>query len=61
MKLIEHFVDGKNFSGNSSRKGKIFDPSIGDQTAEVKLASAQDVSKAIDAKNVFINGQIPHP
>ena len=54
MKLIEHFVDGKKFSGNSSRKGKIFDPSIGDQTAEVKLASAQDVSKAIEcAKNAF--------
>ena len=44
------------------KKGKIFDPSIGDQTAEVKLASAQDVSKAIRVrKMLFINGQIPHP
>ena len=54
MKLIEHFVDGKKYSGNSTRKGKIFDPSTGEQTAEVKLATVQDVKKAIEiAKNSF--------
>ena len=54
MKLIEHFIDGKKYSGNSTRKSKIFDPSIGEQTAEVKLATPQDVCEAIEsAKKAF--------
>ena len=45
MKKIEHFVDGKNFSGNSKRKGKVFNPATGEQTAEVKLASKKMLMK----------------
>ena len=47
MKTIEHFVEGKSFSGDSKRTGKVFNPATGDQSAEVKLASTKDVNLAI--------------
>ena len=54
MKLIEHFIDGKNYSGNSKRKSKVFDPATGEQSAEVKLATTQDVNTAVEnAKKAF--------
>ena len=54
MKLIEHFIGGKNYSGNSKRKSKVFDPATGEQSAEVKLATTQDVNTAVEnAKKVF--------
>ena len=45
MKLIGHFISGKKFSGSSSKKGKIFNPATGEQSAEVNLASAKDIDK----------------
>jgi len=48
MKLIEHYIGGKNYSGNSKRKSKVFDPATGEQSAEVKLATTQDVNTAVD-------------
>ena len=54
MKLIEHFIDGKNYSGDSKRKGKVFNPATGEQSAEVKLATTQDINKAVEnANNAF--------
>ena len=54
MKLIEHFIDGKNFSGDSKKTGKIFNPSTGEQSAEVKLGTAKDLNKAVEsAKKAF--------
>ena len=47
MKKIEHFVGGKFFSGESKRTGKVFNPATGEQSAEVKLATANDVNKAV--------------
>jgi len=43
MNTIEHFVNGKKFPGTSKRTSKVFNPATGEQTAEVKLASTQDV------------------
>ena len=48
MKTIQHFVGGKSFSGDSNRKSKVFNPATGEQSAEVKLASAKDVNKAVE-------------
>ena len=48
MKLIEHFVNGKSFSGDSKRTGKVFNPATGEQSSEVKLASKGDVDKAVE-------------
>ena len=54
MKLIEHFIDGKNYTGDSKRKSKIFNPATGEQSAEVKLASTQDINNAVqNAKKAF--------
>ena len=54
MKLIEHFIGGKNYSGTSNRKSKVFDPATGEQSAEVKLGTTEDVNKAVEnGKNAF--------
>jgi len=49
MNIIEHFVNGKKFSGDSKRTSKVFNPATGEQSAEVKLASTNDIDKAIKA------------
>jgi malonate-semialdehyde dehydrogenase (acetylating)/methylmalonate-semialdehyde dehydrogenase len=54
MKTILHFVNGKSFSGESKRTGKIFNPAIGEQSTEVKLATTKDMNEAvINAKKAF--------
>ena len=49
MKVIKHFVNGKSFSGESKRTGKVFNPATGEQSAEVKLASTKDVNEAVSS------------
>ena len=54
MKTIEHFVNGKTFSGESKRKGQVFNPATGELSAEVKLANTKDVNQAVmSAKRAF--------
>ena len=54
MKTIEHFVEGKSFSGDSKRTSKVFNPATGEQSAEVKLASVTDVNTAVSkAQKMF--------
>ena len=54
MKTINHFVNGKSFTGSSKKVGKVFNPATGEQSAEVRLASSKDVNEAItNAKNAF--------
>ena len=48
MDLIEHFGNGKKFSGDSKKTGKVFNPATGEQSAEVKLASSADLNKAVE-------------
>ena len=48
MKTINHFINGKIYSDNKSRKGPIFNPAFGDQIAVVELASKYTVEKAIE-------------
>ena len=47
MNLIKHFVGGKVISGNSERKGKIFNPATGEQDSEVILASKADLDLSL--------------
>ena len=49
MNIIEHFVNGKKFLGDSKRTSKVFNPATGEQSAEVKLASTKDMDKTIEA------------
>ena len=54
MKTINHFVNGKSFTGSSKKVGKVFNPATGEQSAQVRLASSKDVNEAItNAKNAF--------
>ena len=54
MKLIEHFIEGKKYSGDSKRTGKIFNPATGEQSAEVRLGTIKDLNKAVaSAKESF--------
>ena len=48
MNIIQHFVNGNKFSGESKRVGKVFNPATGEQSAEVKLASTKDVNDAVE-------------
>ncbi len=48
MNLIKHFVGGKVISGNSERKGKVFNPATGEQESEVILASKSDLDGAVE-------------
>jgi malonate-semialdehyde dehydrogenase (acetylating)/methylmalonate-semialdehyde dehydrogenase len=55
MNIIEHFVNGKKFSGVSKRTSKVFNPATGEQCAEVKLASTLDLDTAVkNAKAAFL-------
>ena len=51
MELIEHYVGGKKFSGESKKTGKVFNPATGEQSAEVKLASKSDLDEAVKIAN----------
>ena len=49
MKKVSHFINGKVFTVKDSRTGPIFNPAIGEQIAEVELASKATVEKAIQS------------
>tara|TARA_B100000959_G_scaffold251238_1_gene280339 strand:+ start:53 stop:292 length:240 start_codon:yes stop_codon:yes gene_type:complete len=56
MNLIEHFINGKITKGSSKKTSKVFNPATGEQSAEVNLASKDDVNIAVEkAKNAFNN------
>ena len=56
MKIIEHFVDGKKYSGNSKKLSSVFNPATGEETAKVKLGSSDDLNNAVEkAQNVFLS------
>ena len=45
MNLIQHFVNGKIISGKSERRGKVFNPAIGEQESEVILGLKSDLDE----------------
>ena len=49
MKTINHFIGGKIFPGESKKKGKVYNPATGEQSAEVNLANTKDVNVAVDS------------
>ncbi len=48
MRTISHLVGGDRVAGTSGRTSPVFDPATGEQTAEVDLAAAADVDRAVD-------------
>ena len=54
MNLIQHFVNGKAYKGDSTKKSKVFNPATGDQTSEVILGTKEDLNKTVEiAKKAF--------
>lgn len=47
MQTIPHWIDGKPAEGTSGRFGPITDPATGEQTAQVALASSDEVDTAV--------------
>ena len=43
MNLIQHYINGKVVSGDSKRKGKVFNPATGNQESEVLLGTKSDL------------------
>ncbi len=52
MEKISHFIDGKAYSLPDSRIGAIFNPAIGEQIAEVELASKEIVKQATENASI---------
>ncbi len=46
---ISHWIDGRQVAGTSGRTSPVFNPATGVQTAEVDLASADEVAAAVAA------------
>jgi malonate-semialdehyde dehydrogenase (acetylating) / methylmalonate-semialdehyde dehydrogenase len=49
MRELRHWIDGKEWEGESRRQGDVFEPSTGEVVARVPLASAADVDAVVDA------------
>ena len=47
MRLITHWIDGKPHEGDSTRTSAVYNPALGSQQAEVLLAEATDVDRAV--------------
>src|SRR3984957_11322273 len=44
---ISHWIDGASAAGTSARTSPVYNPATGQQSAEVELASAADVDRAV--------------
>jgi malonate-semialdehyde dehydrogenase (acetylating) / methylmalonate-semialdehyde dehydrogenase len=49
VRTIQHWIDGAQTKGSSTRSAPVFDPATGAQQAEVMLAESGDVDRAVAA------------
>jgi malonate-semialdehyde dehydrogenase (acetylating)/methylmalonate-semialdehyde dehydrogenase len=49
MNVIENAIDGRKVASSSRRRAPVYNPATGEQTAEVPLSTAQEVSAAVTA------------
>ena len=62
MSLIQHFVNGKSYKGNSNRKGKVFNPATGEQESEVILGTKEDLNNTVNiARKAFESWSVKPP
>ena len=47
--ILEHWVRGGAWSGESERTGQVFNPALGTVQKHVRFASKADVAAAVDA------------
>ena len=55
MRTIDHFINGASFA-SGERKGDVFDPNRGEVQASVRLGTAADLQRAVDAANAALPG-----
>ena len=55
LREIDHFIDGSTYS-SGTRESDVFDPNQGSVQAKVRLGTAADLQKAIDAANAALPG-----
>ena len=53
-KTVEHFIDGKTVAGQSGRSSPVYDPSTGEESARVSLASAAEVDAAVKSSKAAL-------
>ncbi len=56
IKPINHWIDGTAVAGTSGRTGVVWNPALGEQQAEVDLASADEVAAAVAAAKAALPG-----
>jgi malonate-semialdehyde dehydrogenase (acetylating) / methylmalonate-semialdehyde dehydrogenase len=49
LKQITHWIGGRAVAGESGRKGPVYNPASGRQTAEVDFATVEEVDRAVQA------------
>src|SRR5579862_6010308 len=49
LKQIHHWIGGRSVAGTSGRRGPVFNPAAGRQTAEVDFATVEEVDAAVQA------------
>ncbi|GAA1943561.1 CoA-acylating methylmalonate-semialdehyde dehydrogenase [Microbacterium deminutum] len=50
--ILDHWVDGATWAGESERTGPVFNPALGTIQKEVRLASKADVAAAVDSASL---------
>jgi malonate-semialdehyde dehydrogenase (acetylating)/methylmalonate-semialdehyde dehydrogenase len=54
LKTIGHWIGGESVPGTSGRRGPVYNPATGEQTAEVDFASIEEIDRAVaTAKEAF--------
>ena len=53
---LHHFINGERVAGESGRFGDVFNPATGEVAAQVPLASAAEVDKAVEAAMAALPG-----
>ena len=62
MNLIQHFVNGKAYKGNSNKRSKVFNPATGAQESEVIIGTKDDLNKTVEiAKKAFEDWSLKPP
>ena len=47
LKVIDHWIGGQAVRGESGRSGPVYNPATGEQTGEVRFASAEEIDRAV--------------
>ncbi|GBE23315.1 MAG TPA: CoA-acylating methylmalonate-semialdehyde dehydrogenase [Actinobacteria bacterium] len=47
MNTITHWIDNRPYASTSSRRGPVYEPASGEQSAQVAFAAAEDVDRAV--------------